>query len=638
MKQDSKICTAQAQEARLVPSGGPVVAIKALACLSLILGLIGCGGGGSAACTAGLGVLASGSCPSEAANNAPTARTGSIQNVQVGTLVFLDASASTDPESSTLTYKWTLTSKPAASAADLAPSASPRPSFIADVEGIYSATLVVSDGKLSSPVASTSVVASVNNSAPVAVAGAAQSVLVGARVILDGTASTDANSDALTYKWSMIGRPTGSSALLSSSTSPVPHFTADRAGNYVISLMVNDGRVDSAVTATTVTASAATVNAVPIAKAGLAQFVSVGTRVTLDGTDSSDANSDFLTYKWSLISVPTGSAATLSSATSARPTFIADIAGVYVATLGVNDGKADSAIVATTINASAANSAPVALTSSSQNVTVASVVTLDGSGSTDADNNALTYKWTLVSKPTSSSATLSSSTAAKPTFTADLAGTYVATLIVNDGSLSSSVVATTVTASAANSAPVAVTGSSQSVTVAAVVTLDGSGSTDANYDTLSFNWTLVSKPTSSSATLSSSTAAKPTFTADVAGTYVAALIVYDGTAYSSLVATTVTASAANAAPVANAGSTQTVAVAATVTLDGTGSTDTNSDTLTYKWVMTTRPTGSSAELSSATASMPTFTADVAGIYVFTLVVNDGKVDSSNTSIVAVSAS
>jgi hypothetical protein len=124
----------------------------------------------------------------------------------------------------------------------------------------------------------------------------------------------------------------------------------------------------------------------------------------------------------------------------------------------------------------------------------------------------------------------------------------------------------------------------------------------------------------------------------VAGTYVAALIVYDGTAYSSLVATTVTASAANAAPVANAGSTQTVAVAATVTLDGTGSTDTNSDTLTYKWVMTTRPTGSSAELSSATASMPTFTADVAGIYVFTLVVNDGKVDSSNTSIVAVSAS
>ena len=61
-------------------------------------------------------------------------------------------------------------------------------------------------------------------------------------------------------------------------------------------------------------------------------------------------------------------------------------------------------------------------------------------------------------------------------------------------------------------------------------------------------------------------------------------------------------------------------------------------TLTYRWVMTTRPTGSTAALSSASASKPTFTADVAGIYVMTLVVNDGKVDSSNTSTVAVRAS
>ena len=111
--------------------------------------------------------------------------------------------------------------------------------------------------------------------------------------------------------------------------------------------------------------------------------------------------------------------------------------------------------------------------------------------------------------------------------------------------------------------------------------------------------------------------------------------VSDSKATSSVATTTIIA---NTAPFANAGSTQSVAVAAAVTLDGTGSTDADSDTLSYKWVMTTRPTGSTAALSSATASKPTFTADVAGVYVFTLVVNDGKVDSSNTSIVAVSAS
>jgi hypothetical protein len=73
-----------------------------------------------------------------------------------------------------------------------------------------------------------------------------------------------------------------------------------------------------------------------------------------------------------------------------------------------------------------------------------------------------------------------------------------------------------------------------------------------------------------------------------------------------------------------------------VTLSGTSSTDANSDILTYKWTITTKPTGSTAALSSATAASPTFVADLAGVYVATLVVNDGKVDS-NVATVAVTA-
>jgi hypothetical protein len=67
-------------------------------------------------------------------------------------------------------------------------------------------------------------------------------------------------------------------------------------------------------------------------------------------------------------------------------------------------------------------------------------------------------------------------------------------------------------------------------------------------------------------------------------------------------------------------------------LDGTGSTDANGDTLTYKWTLTTRPAGSAATLSSISASKPTFNAEVAGIYVATLVVNDGKVDSAVSTV------
>jgi hypothetical protein len=169
------------------------------------------------------------------------------------------------------------------------------------------------------------------------------------------------------------------------------------------------------------------------------------------------------------------------------------------------------------------------------------------------------------------------------------------------------------------------------------VTLDATGSTDANKDTLSYTWLMVSRPTLSSAVLSSTSDAKPTFTADRIGTYVFSLMASDGKLTSPLAVTAVTAEVANSVPVANAGPTQNLYLSLlntslTVTLNGTGSTDANGDTLTYNWTLTTRPAGSSAVLSSTTAAKPTFSASVAGIYVATLVVNDGKVDSAISTV------
>ena len=573
-------------------------------------------------------------------NSIPVANAGVNQNVQLGTTITLDGTASTDANSDTLSYKWTLIGLPATSTASLSSTTSPNPKFTADVMGIYTITLVVNDDKVDSTPVPVTVIASNTNSAPVANAGTAQSVVVGAVVTLDGTSSSDSNSDPLTFKWSWGAKPSGSTAALSSDTSAKPTFTADKAGTYVLTLIVNDGKVSSAISAVTITSSVA--NAAPVSNVGVNQNVTVAATVTLDGSASSDANRDPLTYKWTLVTKPTGSAAALSSITTAKPTFTADIAGSYIASLIVNDGLLDSTVTTTTVTAAVANSAPVANAGTNQNVTVATLTTLDGSASTDADRDALTYTWTLLSKPTNSTATLSSTTTPKPTFTPDLAGAYVATLVVNDGKVSSSTVAVTVTASTANSAPVANAGTAQSVSTSAVVTLTGTGSTDANQDTLTYLWTLASKPTNSTATLSSSTAASPTFTADLAGAYVANLVVNDGKVNSSNVGTvTVTASTANSAPVANAGTAQTVARVngtITVTLNGTGSTDANSDTLTYKWTIAYQPTGSTATLSSATAASPTFTATVAGVYVFSLVVNDGKVDSSAVASVSVTVS
>ena len=584
--------------------------------------LVACGGGGSAGCSAVLGILPGTGCSTS--NTPPVANAGVTQNVSVGSLVTLDGSGSRDVNNQSLTYLWQMTTTPAGSLAALSSSTNAKPTFTADIAGTYTITLVVNDGKANSTVSTVSVYASVSNSAPVANAGPNQSITVGSVVTLDGTASTDANRDPLTYKWSLSNVPTGSGAALNATYSPNPRFTADMVGTYTAILTVNDGKADSLSSVVVITASAA--NSAPVANAGVAQSVKLNDTVTLDGTGSSDANNDFLTYKWTLITKPTGSSAALSSGTSSKPTFRADVAGTFVASLIVNDGKVDSQAAATTVSVATANADPIANAGPNQNVTVASVVTLDGTNSSDANRDQLTYRWVMMSKPTNSTATLANPTSAKPTFTADLVGPYVITLIVNDGRVDSTTVATTVMASVANAAPVANAGTNQSV-VLGTVTLDGSASSDANGDTLTYKWALLSKPANSTAALSSATSAKPTFTADIAGVYVFSLQVNDGKVDSAVTTVSVNASAANVAPVANAGANQNV-VLGTVTLDASASSDANGDTLTYKWALLSKPTNSNASLSSTSSAKPTFTADITGVYVFSLQVNDGKLDST----------
>ena len=87
---------------------------------------------------------------------------------------------------------------------------------------------------------------------------------------------------------------------------------------------------------------------------------------------------------------------------------------------------------------------------------------------------------------------------ASPTFTPDVSGVYVASLVVNDTkSYSANQSLTRITVSSANVAPVASAGTAQTITGATLVTLSGTGSSDANGDTLSYKWYLTTKPAAS---------------------------------------------------------------------------------------------------------------------------------------------
>ena len=371
-------------------------------------------------------------------NSAPVANAGADQAAFFGDMVILDGSASSDVDGDGLTYSWSFTTKPPGSTAALTDPAAVKPAFGIDVSGDYVLQLIVNDSTVSSEPDTVSI--STKNSAPVANAGADEAAFFSETVTLDGSASSDVDGDGLTYSWSFTTKPTGSQAILAGSTTEMPTFKIDVSGEYVVQLIVNDATVDSAPD----TAAISTKNTAPVANAGADQAQIVGSLVILDGSASGDVDGDGLTYRWSFVSVPTGSTAFLFDPTTVQPFFDIDVSGDYVVQLIVNDNTVDSA--PDTVTISTTNSAPVANAGVDQTLSAGDTVTLDGSASSDIDNDRLTYRWSFLLVPQGSRAALSDSAVVNPNFDIDVSGHYLVQLIVNDGMVDS--LADTVTISA----------------------------------------------------------------------------------------------------------------------------------------------------------------------------------------------
>jgi len=79
------------------------------------------------------------------------------------------------------------------------------------------------------------------------------------------------------------------------------------------------------------------------------------------------------------------------------------------------------------------NQTPIADAGEDQTVAVGDIVYLDGSASDDPDGDPLGFEWTFDTLPSGSDTFLEDYTSAMPSFYADVAGTYVINLAVDDG-------------------------------------------------------------------------------------------------------------------------------------------------------------------------------------------------------------
>ncbi len=176
-----------------------------------------------------------------------------------------------------------------------------------------------------------------------------QNGILGQLVVLDGSGTADPQNQTLIYNWTIKTKPTDSKATITNSNSIVAGFSPDKPGTYVLLLTVtNASNLTSSVE---VTITVAIPGRPPVADAGPSGTVPVNNRIRLDGSKSSDPDSDKLTYQWAFKSIPPNSKAVVLNPTQAITEFTADVVGTYVVSLTVSDGNwpvvsADASITA----------------------------------------------------------------------------------------------------------------------------------------------------------------------------------------------------------------------------------------------------------------------------------------------------
>ncbi|MDO8413144.1 MAG: PKD domain-containing protein [Gallionellaceae bacterium] len=313
-------------------------------------------------------------CTFEIADSPPNANAGMDQSVNEVQTVTLDGTASNDPDGDTLSYAWV---QVGGTAVALSGASTSQPSFTSPTVAVGGETLTfeltVTANGLSDVDQVSIAVVNVNHT-PVADAGIDLSIAEGSPVALDGTNSFDIDSDSITYAWVQESGPT---VTITGANTASPSFTAPIGGmggvpgvvaSLVFKLTVDDGLPQNAPPSgytfanveDTVTVSITNVNNLPVADAGMDMTLNENSAVQMNGSASSDPDSDALTYAWVQVG---GTVVALSGSTTTTPSFTTPFVSAggedLTFKLTVDDGYGGTATDTTIIHVQNANDPPL---------------------------------------------------------------------------------------------------------------------------------------------------------------------------------------------------------------------------------------------------------------------------------------
>ncbi|MBP7936251.1 MAG: PKD domain-containing protein [Phycisphaerae bacterium] len=228
--------------------------------------------------------------------------------------------------------------------------ACPQVSWTFDTPGVYNIGLRVWDNavlhaelaKLASVPVYTTVTVS-GNIAPIAHAGGPYDTVECQPLQLDGTASSDANGDAITYAWDLDGDGEYDDA-----TGPAPSHTWDTAGVYSVGLIVSDGSLSSQAVQVQVTVGDSTPQVTVIGPDKLA----AGQLGLFDALVTSACEVQAVEWDWDFDSTEFNS----SGDAGAAQEHVYASQGTYMVAVRVTDKNGAASIGTTAVQISAADS------------------------------------------------------------------------------------------------------------------------------------------------------------------------------------------------------------------------------------------------------------------------------------------